>query len=403
VPAVSWYLATRRPDSGPLLPLVFALVGLACGQSTGTSSSSPKGGSGGASVTSSGGSGGQTDTARGGSGGGGSGGSSEAGGSGGRSEQGGSGGSATGGALAGRSGTGGMGGGQGTGGITGNGGAPGLGGTGSGGIAGSGGTSVSSMAGRTGTGGTSASGGSATPGTGGKADAAAPGPEAGAEAGAPEYLPCPTDGSACKILPYGDSITQGFPFAAQGGYRAPLFHLALADKKKITLIGSLSDGPNLVDGVTFPKNHEGHFAMTIEWLTSTSNVPDRAIQPAHIVLLHAGTNNRSGQPADAAKKLEALIDRIIAVAPNALLFVATILPCGDNGPEDAFVRAFDPLIPPIVEKRAKEGKHIRLVDQYASFTPSTMFSPPEKYHPNLVGYAHMADVWYAAIKSVLPQ
>jgi hypothetical protein len=143
--------------------------------------------------------------------------------------------------------------------------------------------------------------------------------------------------------------------------------------------------------------------MTIEWLTNTSNVPDRVIQPAHIVLLHAGTNNRSGQAADAAKKLEALIDRIIAVAPNALIFVSTILPCGDNGPEDAFVRAYDPLIPPIVEKRAKDGKHIKLVDQYASFTPATMFSPPEKYHPNLVGYAHMADVWYAAIKSVLPQ
>jgi hypothetical protein len=389
--------------SRPLLPpLLIALVGLACGQSTGTNSSSPKGGSGGTSVTSSGGSGGQTDTAHGGSGSGGnpatggagSGGGSEA--TGGTSGSGGS--EATGGA-------GGAGGAQGAGGSTrgtGRGGTPGLGGTGSGGSTASGGTSTSSMAGRPGSGGAVASGGSATQGTGGKADAAAPGPEAGADAGAPEYRPCPTDGSACKILPYGDSITQGFPFAAQGGYRAPLFHLALADKKQVTFIGALSDGPNQVDGVTFPKNHEGHFAMTIEWLTSTSNVPDRVIQPAHIVLLHAGTNNRSGQPADAAKKLEALIDRIIAVAPNALLFVATILPCGDNGPEDAFVRAFDPLIPPIVEKRAKEGKHIRLVDQYASFTPSTMFSPPEKYHPNLVGYAHMADVWYAAIKSVLP-
>lgn len=387
-----------------LPPLFFALVG--CGQSTGTSSSSPKGGSGGTSVTASGGSGGLTDTTHGGSGSGGNQATGGSGGGGGNEATGGSGGSANGGALAGRSSSGGMGGAQGAGGITsstGRGGATGLGGTGSGGSSGSGGTSASSMAGRSGTGGASASGGSSTPGTGGKADAAPPGPEAGAEAGAPDYLPCPTDGSACKILPYGDSITQGFPFAAQGGYRAPLFHLTLADKRKVTFIGNLSDGPNLVDGVTFPKNHEGHFAMTIEWLTSTSNVPDRVIQPAHIVLLHAGTNNRSGQPADAAKKLEALIDRIIAVAPNALLFVSTILPCGDNGPEDAFVRAYDPLIPPIVEKRAKEGKHIRLVDQYASFTPSTMFSPPEKYHPNLVGYAHMADVWYAAIKSVLPQ
>jgi hypothetical protein len=363
---------------------------------------------------------------RGGSGGGGRGGGGEAGGSGGsggHAGQGGSGGRAnagegtsSGGALAGRSGSGGMGGARSSGGGStsdgGSGGSAGIGSggttggggiTGGSGIAGGGATSASSMAGRSGSGGSGGTGGSggSTAGTGGRADAAPPGSDAAGEAGVPDYLPCPTDGSACKILPYGDSITQGFPFAPQGGYRAPLFHLALTDNKKITFIGSLSDGPDKVDNVAFPKNHEGHFAMTIEWLTDSKNVPDKAIQPAHIVLLHAGTNNRSGQPADAAKKLEALVDRIIAVAPNALIFLSTIIPCGDNGPEDAFVRAFDPLIPPIVEKRAKEGKHIRLVDQYASFTPSTMFSPPEKYHPNLVGYAHMADVWYAAFKSVL--
>lgn len=386
-----------------LFPLLFALFAGGCLEAKGTSTNSAKGGSSTASGASAGG--GQTISASGGSAGGAS--SSEAG-SGGRTGASSSGGSAgagdktsSGGTLAGRTGSGGTGStrsGGGTNAGTTDSGATGGGGTASGGTF-SGGTRTSST-GSGGTGGTSATGGS-TSDAGGKADAG-PGADAAGGAGVADYLPCPSDGSACKVLPYGDSITQGFPFAAQGGYRAPLFHLALADKKKMTFIGALSDGPEKVDNVTFPKNHEGHFAMTIEWLTSTSNVPDRVIQPAHIVLLHAGTNNRSGQPADAAKKLEALIDRIIAVAPNALLFVATILPCGDNGPEDAFVRAFDPLIPPIVEKRAKDGKHIKLVDQYASFTPSTMFSPPEKYHPNLVGYAHMADVWYAAIKSVLP-
>jgi hypothetical protein len=132
----------------------------------------------------------------------------------------------------------------------------------------------------------------------------------------------------------------------QGGYRAPLFHLAQADKKKVTFIGRLSDGPDKVDNVTFPKNREGHFAMSIEWLTDSKNMPDSVIQPAHIVLLHAGTNNRTGQPADAAKKIEALIDKILAAAPSALPFVSTIIPCGDNGPEVAFVLAYDPLIPP---------------------------------------------------------
>lgn len=240
-------------------------------------------------------------------------------------------------------------------------------------------------------------------GPGERSDASTASPDAGADAGVAQYLPCPTDGNACEILPYGDSITQGFPFAAQGGYRAPLLRLALADKKKITFIGRLFDGLDQVDNVAFPKNHEGHFAMPIEWLTDNNNVPNDVIQPAHIILLHAGTNNRSDQAADAAKKLELLIDKIIAAAPNALLLVSTIIPCGDNGQEDAFVRAFDQLIPAIVQKRAEAGKHIQLVDQYTSFVPATMFTPPEKYHPNLVGYAHMADVWYASMKSVLSQ
>lgn len=359
-------------------PIVLvAVLGLACSQSNGTGAQN--GGS-----TGTGGSAGQAAGGQGGSGGG-SGGTNTAG-AGGRGGQG---------------GAGGKGGGAGAGGSAGSGGVAGAAGQGSGG----------NLAGQSGSGGSAGAGGTAgrdggDAGTGGRADAGTP--DAATEAGSPAYMPCPTDGTPCKILAYGDSITQGFMViqgvqsTSAGGYRAPLFHLAHADKKNVTFIGRLMDGPDKVDNVSFAKNHEGHFAMTIEWLTSNANIPDDVIRPAHIVLLHAGTNNRSGQPADAAKKLEALIDKILNAAPNALLFVATIIPCGDNGPEDAFVKAYDPLIQPMVEKRAAAGKHIRLVNQYDSFVAATMFSPPEKYHPNTVGYAHMAEVWYDAIKSVLP-
>jgi hypothetical protein len=70
-------------------------------------------------------------------------------------------------------------------------------------------------------------------------------------------------------MPFGDSITQGFNVA--GGYRAPLFHLALAANRQVTFVGSASDySVPTVDGVAFPKNHEGHGGWTIEVYEDTA-------------------------------------------------------------------------------------------------------------------------------------
>ena len=51
-----------------------------------------------------------------------------------------------------------------------------------------------------------------------------------------------------------------------GGYRVELFSKANAAGKKITFTGSLSNGPSMVDGVTFPKNNEGHSGWKIDQL-----------------------------------------------------------------------------------------------------------------------------------------
>ncbi|MEO6095917.1 MAG: carboxypeptidase-like regulatory domain-containing protein, partial [Fibrobacteria bacterium] len=42
------------------------------------------------------------------------------------------------------------------------------------------------------------------------------------------YNPCPTNGSPCKILPFGDSITEGVKSSDGGGYRSQLFKLIVA-------------------------------------------------------------------------------------------------------------------------------------------------------------------------------
>src|SRR5690606_15758517 len=67
-----------------------------------------------------------------------------------------------------------------------------------------------------------------------------------------DFQPCPETGP-CKILPLGDSITFGLGF--DGGYRVHLFQLALEDDHEITFTGTQQpNGPDTVDGVSFPKN-----------------------------------------------------------------------------------------------------------------------------------------------------
>jgi hypothetical protein len=58
--------------------------------------------------------------------------------------------------------------------------------------------------------------------------------------GSAGFDPCPATGP-CKILPLGDSITDGL--TVMGGYRIELFRLALNADKEITYVGGSANGP----------------------------------------------------------------------------------------------------------------------------------------------------------------
>jgi hypothetical protein len=116
-----------------------------------------------------------------------------------------------------------------------------------------------------------------------------------------DFAPCPAN-DVCKILPLGDSITYGIGY--NGGYRVELFRKAHADGKKITFTGSLSNGPSMVDGATFPKNNEGHSGWKIDQLLPLIPMPAFQ-QPPHIILLMIGTNDiaQNDNLANAPKRL----------------------------------------------------------------------------------------------------
>jgi lysophospholipase L1-like esterase len=251
-----------------------------------------------------------------------------------------------------------------------------FGGAGAGGsMSGSGGAAGSGMAGKGGAGG--GSGGAAgTAGTGG---------------GSTGFDPCPATG-ACKILPLGDSITDGIGFS--GGYRVELFHLALEDGKEITYVGGSMNGPNMVDGVTFPKAHEGHSGWTIQQIDGI--VPSPALTPdPNIILLHIGTNDMYQSPSGAPDRLGTLIDQIIQELPDALLVVSTIIPLPMSA---SAVNTFNAAVPGIVNSRKDAGKHIVLVDQFTGFPTNEL---GDGVHPNQAGYARMASKWYPAISQYL--
>jgi hypothetical protein len=212
-------------------------------------------------------------------------------------------------------------------------------------------------------------------------------------------------------MPFGDSITEGF--AVVGGYRSRLFSLARAAGQDITFVGSANNnGPSMVDGVAFPRNHEGHGGYTID------NQPARGtngISPLvassmrdyepDIVLLMIGTNDINGNidVASAPTRLGALLDSIFMADADVLVILAQIVPSRTDGTNQA-IQTYNAAIPALVTARQNQGRHIVLVDMYGAFTSDQNYKTAllaDNLHPNEAGYAHMARTWYAALDGYL--
>jgi lysophospholipase L1-like esterase len=325
----------------------------------------------------------------------------------------GTGGAATGGAATGGAATGGTStGGKGTGGVSNTGGAPNTGGTATGGSAtGGSATGGSPTAGNGGKGGATTggsgpgghAGGSATGGTG-QSGGAGGQPGSGGNGGSSGYQPCPTDGSPCLILPFGDSITYGVGSSDMGAYRSPLFKLIVQANQNATFVGSVSSGPAMVAGKTFPKNNEGHSGWTIDpgYVSYGDGISKLIPNPAfnkvpHIVLLMIGTNdvNASMGLDTIADRLDKLLDKIVQAAPNALVVVAIPTPLGYGS---SALTNYSAKIPGVVKAHVTKGQHMVSVDM--SKMPTSQLNS-DNIHPNDQGYSYMANIWYAAIKDVL--
>lgn len=194
-----------------------------------------------------------------------------------------------------------------------------------------------------------------------------------------------------RVMPLGDSITDGTQ--VPGGYRIGLWQRLAAGGYRVDFVGSQYNGPsNLGD-----HDHEGHPGWRIDQIDANIVGWLRTYNP-RTILLHIGTNdvlqnyNLSGAPG----RLSNLVDRITATAPDAEVFVATIIPLANSG-QEANARAFNATIPGMVASKASAGKHVHFVDMHSALTTGDLI---DGVHPTANGYDKMAATWYAALRSV---
>jgi lysophospholipase L1-like esterase len=228
--------------------------------------------------------------------------------------------------------------------------------------------------------------------------AAAP-PAAGAEpadAPSPEAAPAPAAPAAVpplKVMAFGDSLTLGIGSTHGAGYRLAFVERMREEGVEVDMVGSLRSGPEGVDG-----DHEGFGGEGVAKLDRVSFEEIRKRRP-EVVLVMIGTNDTEGFVPDAFRiRYSVLLDRILAESRTRCL-VATIPPTRYDKRKRG-TDAVNTIVRSEVEKRATQGKAIRLVDVHALIDVRADFA--DNLHLNDAAYARVGQAFADALLAMPP-
>ncbi len=195
-----------------------------------------------------------------------------------------------------------------------------------------------------------------------------------------------------KIMPLGDSITDGYDFP--GGYRINLWKQLSDRGYKINFVGSLINGPNYLPD----RDHEGHSGWRIDQIHQYINIWLKRTQP-DIILLTIGTNDiaQNYRVKTAPERLNNLIDEIFQEVPNAEILVASIPPI-EMEEVDRRVNEYNRAIAALIESRQKQGDRLIFVDINSALDFDDL---EDTVHPNRRGHSKMAKLWEEALIPLL--
>lgn len=217
------------------------------------------------------------------------------------------------------------------------------------------------------------------------------------EGGGDPWIDDDTDG--VRILPLGDSITQGD--AEHVSYRYALWTMLVDEGHEFdfvgTMYGNYTGDPAWPDyqGLEFDRDHEGHWGWHVNQLIDELPAWLDSYDP-QIVLLHAGTNDAfADQPAtEIAAELGELIEVLRDDVPEVVVLLARPIPTTSSAP-DAILEQLSAELDDLAQAHDTVESPIVLVDQRDGFDADV--DTYDGLHPNAVGEQKMASRWLEAL------
>ena len=198
-----------------------------------------------------------------------------------------------------------------------------------------------------------------------------------------------------KILPLGDSITQGGEGYAS--YRRSLWLLLKNAGFNVDFIGhqikhhgALND--NLKD---FDLNHEGHWAWETGELDDKLDGWLKGYTP-DIVLLHVGTNDfdRGQSNESTMQEIKSIIAKLRKNNAKVAIFIAKIIPMKNKD-----TSSINNSIALLVDAQNTQKSPLVIVDQYTDYEP--LVDNHDNYHPNSKGEDKIANKWFEVLEDYL--
>ena len=217
-------------------------------------------------------------------------------------------------------------------------------------------------------------------------------------------------GAITRIMPLGDSITQGAASGEpdedlQAGYRLVLWDLLADAGYDVDFVGNLNSGSDILD---FDPHHEGHpgwrddeiAANIYAWLE---------LYPADIILLHIGTNGLDPSPDDVEEILDEIDSYETDYSTEITVILARIINRLDHScPDGSTTTTFNDNVEAMALARIPVDK-ITIVDMECGAGidyrhKNNGGDMEDNLHPYQygTGYDKMADVWFDALKQILP-
>lgn len=210
----------------------------------------------------------------------------------------------------------------------------------------------------------------------------------------------PTSGSSClRVMPLGDSITEG----VNGGYRNDLYTQLKGLGCGLDFVGSVFDPY----AVAPDKNHEGHPGFTTYDIRQNVGGWLAAYTPDYVLLM-IGTNDiawwtvKNG--AEIAADQSMVIDAIQQAQPNAWIIVASIPPISsrqippNNVDRAQLGRDYNAAAKTRIEARIAAGQKVRYADVYSVLSLADLY---DGVHPTQAAHGKIAPVWRQALQGIV--